>query len=88
MASIKNLKKDINFVLGDIIEGVYLVDSGVNEISKEGNVIIDSAIETFDDLISKINKKDVENKKAHLKSVKAELEEKAKGLVEKLNKLV
>jgi len=88
MASIKNLKKDINFVLGDIIEGVYLVDNGGNEISKEGNVIIDSAIEIFDDLIAKVNKRDVENKKAHLTSVKAELEEKAKGLIEKLNALV
>ena len=26
MASVKNLKKDINFVLGDIIEAVYLYE--------------------------------------------------------------
>jgi hypothetical protein len=32
MANIKNLKKDINYVLGDIIEAVYLF-----EISTTGN---------------------------------------------------
>lgn len=88
MASIKDLKKDINFVLGDIIEAVYLVDSSRNEISKEGNEIIDSAIVIFDDLIVKVNKKGVANKKSHFKAIQAELEEKAKGLIEKLNGLV
>jgi hypothetical protein len=32
MANVKNLKKDINYVLGDIIEAVYLF-----EISTTGN---------------------------------------------------
>lgn len=88
MASIKDLKKDINFVLGDIIEAVYLWEGANNKSnSKEGNSVIDSAIVTFDDLIEKVNKKDVENRSAHLKKVKAELEEKATGLIEKLNSL-
>ncbi len=88
MASIKDLKKDINYVLGDIIEAVYIVEAANNkQDSKEGASIIDSAIATFDDLIAKVNKKGVENRKAHLKTVKDELETKAKGLVEELNKL-
>ncbi|MDV7139437.1 hypothetical protein R3X28_11145 [Maribacter sp. TH_r10] len=88
MASIRDLKKDINFVLGDIIEAVYIVETanGKND-SKEGSKIIDSAIETFDVLIGKVNEKNVENRKAHLKSVRKELEEKATALVEQLNKL-
>jgi len=88
MASIKGLKKDINNVLGDIIEAVYIVESTQdNQGSKEGSAIIDSVISTFDDLIAKVNKKDVDNRKVHLKGVKKELEEKATALVEKVNKL-
>ncbi|ASO08349.1 hypothetical protein GQ41_0443 [Arenibacter algicola] len=88
MASIKDLKKDINYVLGDIIEAVYLVEaSGNKQNSKEGNAIIDNAIEVFDELIAKVNQKSVENRPAHLKSVKAELETKAGSLIEQLNKL-
>lgn len=88
MASIRNLKKDINFVLGDIIEAVYSWENSVNKLnSKEGASIVDSAISTFDDLIVKVNKKDVDNRKTHLKKVRVELEEKAIGLIEKVNKL-
>jgi hypothetical protein len=88
MASIRDLKKDINFVLGDIIEAVYIVEGANNkQDSKEGAQIIDEAIETFDDLIAKVNQRDVENRKAHLNSIRVELEKKATGLVEKLNKL-
>ena len=88
MANIRNLKKDINYVLGDIIEAVYIVEaSNDKQGSKEGSAIIDSAIATFDDLIAKVNNKDVDNRKVHLKGVKKELEEKAKALVDQLNKL-
>jgi len=88
MASIRDLKKDINFVLGDVIEAVYIVEAANNkQDSKEGTKIIDSAIETFDDLIGKVNDKKVDNKKAHLNKVREELEKKATSLVAQLNKL-
>ena len=88
MASIKNLKKDINFVLGDIIEAVYLWEASTNnQNSKDGSTIIDSAIAVFDDLIAKVNKRDVENRKVHLKSVRVALENDAASLIEELNKL-
>ncbi len=88
MASIRNLKKDINYVLGDIIEAVSIVEAakGKND-TKEGNKIIDSAIETFDDLIAKVNMRKIEDKKKHLKGVREELEKKATALVDDLNKL-
>ena len=86
MASIKNLKKDINYVLGDVIEYALDVSALKNE-PKKGDAIIDEAIETFDALIQKVNASDVENKKAHYKAVNQELEDKAKGLVEKINSL-
>lgn len=88
MASVRGLKKDINNVLGDLIDAVYIVEAtNGNVVSKEGEKIIDGAIATFDDLITKVNKRDVENRKAHLKQVRQELESSAKALVEKVNKL-
>lgn len=88
MANIRDLKKDINYVLGDIIEAVYIVEAAQdNHGSKEGSAIIDGAISTFDELIAKVNNKDVDNRKAHLQGVRKELEEKATALVTKLNKL-
>ncbi len=88
MASIRDLKKDINYVLGDIIDAVYIWEeaSGKRD-SKEGSEIIDKAITVFDDLLQKVHQKDVENKKAHFKSIKVELETEANKLVDKVNKL-
>jgi response regulator of citrate/malate metabolism len=88
MASVKNLKKDINFVLGDIIEAVYL-----NELAKDstsaaaGEAIVDEAITVFDDLIKQVNAKKVENKKEHFKQINKKLEETANQLIGKLNAL-
>ena len=88
MANIRDLKKDINYVLGDIIEAVYIVEAANGkQDSKEGAKIIDGAIETFDDLIAKVNERKVDNRKVHLKKVREELEKKATALVKDLNKL-
>lgn len=88
MASIRELKKDINNVLGDLIEAVYLVEgtSGKQD-SGEGSAIIENAIETFDDLIAKVNRRDVKDRQKHLQKVRAELQEKAEALSEKINNL-
>ena len=86
MSSIKNLKKDINYVLGDVIE--YAIDvAALKNEQKKGDEIIDEAIETFDALITSVNAKKVENKKSHYKAINEDLETKARGLVEKINSL-
>jgi len=88
MANVKNLKKDINYVLGDIIEAVYVWEySNTDKDTKNSEAIIDEAIETFDDLIAKVNDKTVENKKSHFKNINQELESKGRALIEKINKL-
>ncbi len=88
MASVKNLKKDINFVLGDIIESVYIWElDNPKADTKKSEAIIDEAIATFDELIIKVNDKSVENKRSHFKQINVELEQKATALIEKLNKL-
>lgn len=84
MASIKNLKKDINYVLGDVIDACIMKFS---EDTKQSEAIIDEAIQTFDELIAKIHAKNVENKKAHFKSISAELESRANALLDKIEKL-
>lgn len=88
MASVKNLKKDINYILGDIIEECYmweLLNPGKDTKKSQG--LIEEAITSFDSLIEKINDKKVENKKAHYKSVQSDLEKTAKELLAKVNKL-
>lgn len=88
MANVRDLKKDINFVLGDIIEAVYVWEySNTDKDTKKSEAIIDEAIEVFDELIAKVNDKSVENKKAHFKAINQELEEKGRALIEKINKL-
>ena len=88
MASIRDLKKDVNFVLGDIIEAVYIWEAGSdNKNSDEGSVIIDKAIMAFDELMSKIHQKEVDDKKIHFKDIRSQLEVRATELVEELNNL-
>ncbi|WP_299224745.1 hypothetical protein [uncultured Psychroserpens sp.] len=88
MANIRDLKKDINFVLGDIIEAVYVWEySNTDKDTKKSEAIIDEAIATFDELIAKVNDKSVENKKAHFKAINNELETRGRALIEKVNKL-
>jgi type IV secretory pathway VirB6-like protein len=88
MANIKNLKKDINYVLGDIIEAVYLYELTITgKPTETTNGLIDEAIATFDALIVKVNAKNVENKKSHFKQINVELEAAANQLVVKINNL-
>jgi hypothetical protein len=88
MASVKNLKKDINFVLGDIIEAVYINElTAGGHPSEKSEALIDEAITTFDSLIKEVNAKKVENKKAHFKQISKKLEESANQLIGKLQTL-
>ena len=88
MANKRDLKKDINYVLGDIIEAVYVWEySNTDKDTKKSEAIIDEAIATFDSLIAKVNDRKAENKKAHFKAINDELETKGRELIEKINKL-
>ncbi|WP_299552087.1 hypothetical protein [Seonamhaeicola sp.] len=88
MASVKNLKKDINNVLGDVIGAVCDWElENTDKDTKKSQAIIDEVIETFDDLIAKVNAKDVDDSKAHFKAINTELEAKANALIDKVNKL-
>ena len=86
MASIKNLKKDINYTLGDIIGVCDLIQLDPAK-AEQAEAIIDETIDVFDALMARVNEKNVENKKAHYKGISSSLEGSAKDLVAKINAL-
>lgn len=88
MSSIRDLKKNINEVFADLIESAYLLKV-TNETASDDKVesLVDEAIERFDQLVTKINQKKVENRKAHFKEVRADFEKYTEQLVEKINSL-
>ncbi len=88
MANVRDLKKDINYVLGDIIEAVYVWElTNADKENKKAEGIIDEAIGAFDELIAKVNEKKVEDKKKHFKAINTELEERGRKLIDKINAL-
>ncbi|MCF6223212.1 MAG: hypothetical protein L3J34_05740 [Flavobacteriaceae bacterium] len=88
MASVKNFKKEINNVLSDIIEECYICQlTNDDKTSAKVDKIIDEAIVTFDDLIVKMNLKNIENKKKHFQEMQSDLNSKATNLLGKIEKL-
>ncbi len=53
----------------------------------ESDAVIDEAITSFDALITRVNQKNVENKKSHFRQINKDLEAAANQLVEKINAL-
>lgn len=88
MASIRNLKKNVNNVFGDIIDAVLVLGYTTDETKKdEATLLIQEIFDAFDVLFAKINQKNVENRAKHLKEVNKYFEEQAVHFVEKLNQL-
>jgi len=88
MASIKELKKQINYSIGDIIgECLMFKAKDPKSNTEKSEVIVDEAISKFDALIEKVNTKNVENTKAHFKSINEELQANIKTLQEKIEAL-
>lgn len=88
MANKRDLKKDINYVFGDIIEAVYYWElENTQKPTKESDAIIDDAIASFDELIARVNDRSVEDKKAHFKAINSDLEAKGRALIDRINKL-
>lgn len=88
MASIKNLKKDVNFILADIIDDclIWQLENPKKDAAASEKIISDT-IETFDQMITRINKKGIENKKEHFRAIIKDLKESAGSLLERINNL-
>lgn len=88
MANKRDLKKDINYVFGDIIEAVYFWElENAEKPTKASDAIIDDAIASFDELIGRVNDKSVENTKIHFKTINSDLEARGRALIDRINKL-
>ena len=88
MANVRNLKRDVNYVIGDIIEAVYIWElTNPEKDTKDSQAVIDSAIVDFDELMAKINAKKVEDKKAHFKAINQEVETRGRKLIDRINSL-
>jgi hypothetical protein len=92
MANRRQIKREINYLLGDVLEECYsemLNRPDKNE--KEIDAIIDDAVDLADDLISRINNlkniKTRKDMKAHFNNILIDLEDKTSGFIERLNKL-
>ena len=84
----KNLKKEINYVLGDIVNIVYIWEmSTAGKPTEASDKLVDEIYETFDTLMTRANQKDVENKKAHFKQIRKDYEAAANQFVAKINGL-
>lgn len=88
MANKRDLKKDINYVLGDIIEAVDIWElTNPEKDTKKSQKIIDEVFDVFDELIAKVNDRSVEDKKAHFKAINQELEDRGRKLIDQINAL-
>lgn len=88
MASIQDLKKDVNTVLSSVIDECTIEQlTADDKKSQQLEKIIDESIEVFDSIIEKINQKKVEHRAKHLRAVKNELQDNASRLLEKIAKL-
>lgn len=86
MASIRNLKKSVNYVYGDIIDAVLHWEYSTGNIGK-GTELVQEILVAYDDCMDKISQKRIENRGSHLEQVRKEFEQKAGYFVQKLNQL-
>ena len=88
MANIRDLKKNINYVLGEIIEMAMDIEKVNPEIDKSKTAaIIDEPINAFDAFSIRMHEKVVENKRVHYRAITNDLETQGNELIAKLNAL-
>jgi len=87
--SIKDLKKEINYIFGEIIDEANYKQLMKPEIGDETvEAIIDEAVTAYEDFYDKIHAgRKADNKKAYFKKLNTEIEESVKKLVDKINSL-
>lgn len=85
MASIKQLKKDINNDIGAIIEDIYLWElSNPDADLSKSEKLIEEAIQVFDELVQKINAVATkENLKKQFKAINEEKKKMIQSLMKK-----
>ncbi len=88
MASVKQLKKDINNTIGSFIEDIYIweLTNPKADINKS-NLLIDDSLSLFDQLIKEVNLSKIKNTKSHFNSILINLNSGLVKMNKKLDKL-
>lgn len=88
MASKRILKKNVNYLFGDLIDECYLwMLVNPEKDASKANEVIDEAVEYYDSVMSKIASRDIENANQYFNLLNTEVEDKAVELVDKINAL-
>ncbi len=89
MGSIRDFKKEINYIFGEVIdEALYKKVTKPEVDDKKIEEIIDEAVQAYDDFKEKINQgRQAANKKEYYKLLNKEYEEAVNALIEKINAL-
>jgi hypothetical protein len=88
MASRRQFKKELNQTLSEIIEDCYEIQkSGDKKKSKSAEKLIDSVIETFDQMIVKLHEDSDKGAKAHFNSLREELDKSTASFQKEIEKL-
>jgi len=92
MATIRDLKKELNYLTSEVVTEAYVRKILFNNIKEEDfTKVITDAIEVHNDSITKINhpdnKHDPKKVKAYYREIRDEMDTKFAGLVEAVNSL-
>ena len=87
MATIRDLKKIINYEFSGVIEECYLWQLSNSEKAEKAEKIIDEAIKSFDSLIERINNRPDAGLKAHFNAISKDMYKSTNSLTKKLAKL-
>ena len=73
MASVKNLKKDLNNIIGEIIQNINLWQLENSDADlKNSEKLIDECFDAFDSIIKKIHQKEITDNNKHFKKISFE----------------
>ncbi len=88
MASIRDLKKDLKYAFGDLVEQVLLFKV-INETSKEDtDALINEIYAAYEEALQKVNAhRKQKDKKAYFKKINAEIDQTLDQLAGKVNAL-
>tara|TARA_B100001057_G_C22866121_1_gene956540 strand:- start:5656 stop:5925 length:270 start_codon:yes stop_codon:yes gene_type:complete len=88
MASIRNLKKEMNNSIGSLIEDIYSWELNNPKVDiKKTESLIDESIVLFDRLIIDLNNRDKNKPKLFYNSIKKKLDSEIEKISLKLSKL-
>ena len=88
MASVRILKKEVRYVIGDIIDVIYVWEMTTTGKPTDGSsALLMEAINAYDEFLARINQKPESSSKVHFKTIRKDFEKTVFQLVEKVNAL-